>query len=83
MIAAWLAVAFLWGAAIALSLTTWYFRREFVELFSRTVDLSQRIAKLEAEEVRGTIIVASSEQEVLQRIADALEADDDEPTVKH
>lgn len=70
-------LAFLWGAAITLSLTTWYFRRTFV-------DLSDRLRLLESREAEATYVIASSEREVLEKIAAMFETDDDhDPVTKH
>lgn len=81
MIAAWIAVACLWGAALALIGANWYFRKTIVTMMKRIVDLSQRVARLEAH--GSTIVIASSEREVLDRIAAILSDDDDEPTRTH
>lgn len=80
MIAAWIAVAFLWGAALALIGVTWYFRKTFL-------DLAERLTALECQRVEVvTSYIIAGEQDVLQKIADALESDDewdDETTRTH
>lgn len=83
MTAAWIAVAFVWGAALTMIGVHWYARSTLVTMMARIVDLSQRVARLEAQEVSGTIVIASSERELLDRIAAILSDEDDEPTRTH